>query len=263
MIYDIDTICFGYESKTVLERISARFEKGVFYGVLGPNGCGKTTFLDLLIRHKKPASGRISFLGKDLLRTDRKELARKIAMVSQNFYINFPYTAAEVVMMGRYPYIPRFSSPSSEDLNRVNRVMEKTGLDGFSDSFITELSGGERQRVVFARALVQDTDVIILDEATSNLDIKHTIDLLDMVRTRVDKRKITVVSVFQDINLAARYCDRMIFIQKGRIAAEGKTQDILREDLIEKVFDVKAQIKFEPLYNAGQVIFKKGCDEIH
>lgn len=262
MIYAIDNISFAYDSGNILEGISIQLEKGYFYGILGPNGCGKTTFLDLLIRHKKPNSGSIMFSGTDLSKISRKQLARKIALVSQNFYINFPYTVREVVIMGRYPYISRFSSPSSKDLDRVDSIMEKTGVDLLSDNFITELSGGERQRVVFARALVQDTDVIILDEATSNLDIRHTIDLLDIVRKRVDQKKLTVISVFQDINLAARYCDRLIFLRNGTILAQGKTEEIINEDLIQKVFDVESEIRFEPLYNASQVIFKRGAHAV-
>ncbi len=263
MIYAIDNISFAYESTNILDGISIDLKKGSFYGILGPNGCGKTTFLDLLIRHKKPNSGCITFSGINLLDISRKQLARKIALVSQNFYINFPYTAREVVIMGRYPYISRFSSPSSEDLDRVDSIMKKTRVDLLSDNFITELSGGERQRVVFARALVQDTEVIILDEATSNLDIRHTIDLLDIVRARVDQKKLTVISVFQDINLAARYCDRLIFLRNGTIVAEGKTEEMVNQGLIQKVFDVDSEIRFESLYNASQVIFKKGAHEIH
>ncbi|MCP3872127.1 MAG: ABC transporter ATP-binding protein [Desulfobacteraceae bacterium] len=263
MIYTVDNLSFSYDSAHILDGISMDIEKGSFYGILGPNGCGKTTFLDLLIRHKKPDSGRISFSGTNILKISRKRLARKIALVSQNFYINFPYTARQVVIMGRYPYISRFSSPSSEDLSRVDSIMKKTGVDRLSDNFITELSGGERQRVVFARALVQDTEVIILDEATSNLDIRHTIDLLDIVKNRVDQKKLTAISVFQDINLAARYCDRLIFLRNGNIVAKGKTEEMINQGLIQKVFDVDSQIRFEPLYNASQVIFKKGHHDIH
>ncbi len=262
MIYSLDNVSFSYDSETVLKGISLDLQKGSFYGILGPNGCGKTTFLDLLIRHKKPESGDILFSGSELSKISRKKLAHNIALVSQNFYINFPYTAKEVVMMGRYPYISRFASPTQKDLDLVAKVMEQTGVDLLSDSFITELSGGERQRVVFAKALVQDTDVLILDEATSNLDIRHTIDLLDLVRRRVDKKNTTIISVFQDINLAARYCDRLIFFRDGHIAAEGKTEDMVKKNLIKDVFDVDSEIRYESLYNASQVIFKKGDYDI-
>jgi iron complex transport system ATP-binding protein len=261
MIYSIDNISYSYGSDTILNSISLEFERGRFYGILGPNGCGKTTFLDLLIRHKKPESGTIMFFGSDLSKINGKMLARKIALVSQNFYINFPYTVKEVVMMGRYPYISRFASPSVRDMDITDEMMKKTSVHTFQDSFITELSGGERQRVVFARALVQDTQVLVLDEATSNLDIRHTIDLLDMVKHRVDEKNLTVISVFQDINLAARYCDDLIFLKDGKILAQGKKEDLMNPHLIQTVFKVDSEIRFESLYQASQVIFKKGIHE--
>lgn len=261
MIYSLYNIFYSYGSGNVLNNISINFEKGFFYGILGPNGCGKTTFLDLLIRHRTPNSGKIMFSGSDLSCTSRKSLAKKIAFVSQNFYINFPYTTREVVMMGRYPYISRFASPSNEDIDIIDYIMEKTGIHVFQNRCITELSGGERQRVVFARALVQDTDVLILDEATSNLDIRHTMDLLDMVKDRVYQKNITVISVFQDINLAARYCDRLIFIRNGNIIAHGEKEDMLDRDLVQKVFDVDSNIQYEPLYHSSQVIFKRRSHE--
>jgi len=268
MIYSAKAISYSYEadttsSETILNEITLDLEKGRFYGILGPNGCGKTTFLDLLIGHKQPDSGKILFSGSDLSGISRKKLARKIALVSQNFYINFPYTVREVVMMGRYPYIPRFASPASHDIDMAEDIMKKTGVYEFQDRFITELSGGERQRVVFARALVQETEVLILDEATSNLDIRHTIDLLDMVKNRVKTDKITVISVFQDINLAARYCDNLVFLKGGHILAHGTTGEMMTRELVHQVFDVDSEIRFESLYGANQVVYKRGDYEHH
>ncbi len=257
MGFHIDGMCFSYENREVLRDISLGIEAGHFYGIAGPNGCGKTTFVDLLMGHKLPSSGTITYNGRTLSSYSRKELAREIALVPQNFYINFPFTAGEVVMMGRYPYMSRFSPPSSEDMGVVNAVMEQTGTEKFINRYMTELSGGERQRVVFARALVQDTPVLMLDEATSNLDINHTLNLLDFVLNRGENHKKTVIAVVQDINLAAMYCDRMIFMKHGNIAACGDTQNVLTEETIKTVFDVESNISFDPYSNSRKVSFRR------
>ncbi|MDM8523528.1 ABC transporter ATP-binding protein [Desulfococcaceae bacterium HSG8] len=255
---NISNASFSYGDKTVISKVSQAIGKGVLYGILGPNGCGKTTLLDLIVGHKKLSAGLIDYMGKPIRKISKPELARHVALVSQNFYINFPYTVMDVVMMGRYPYIPRFAAPSETDFKVVEKVMEITEVARFQNHLVTELSGGERQRTVFARALAQDTDVLLLDEATSNLDISHTITLLDIVKRRVRKNGLTVISVFQDINLAAVYCDEMIFMKNGKIAASGQTDEMMDESLLEEVFHVQSEIRFEPGYQARQAIFKTG-----
>lgn len=257
MGFHVDNMSFSYEDRDVLKDVSLEIEAGHFYGIAGPNGCGKTTFIDLLMGHKLPSSGAITYNGRSLASYSKKELAREIALVPQNFYINFPFTADEVVLMGRYPYMSRFSPPSSEDMEKVNEVMAQTGTEKFRNRYMTELSGGERQRVVFARALVQDTRVLMLDEATSNLDINHTLNLLDIVVNRENDHKKTVIAVVQDINLGAMYCDRMIFMKDGNIAACGDTQDVLTEEIIKTVFDVESNISFDPYSNSRKVSFRR------
>jgi iron complex transport system ATP-binding protein len=257
MPFELTGVSFSYSEKNVIEDISISFMPGMFCGIIGPNGCGKTTLLDLLAKHRQPTTGRIAYKGRDLRTYSTKELSREIALVPQNFYINFPFTVKEVVMMGRYPHIPRFSAPSAEDADIVQEIMEKTEVSEFGGRFITELSGGERQRVVFARALAQDTHVLILDEATSNLDINHSISLLNISAGRMKQKEMTIISVMQDINLAAVYCDYLVFMSKGRIAIHGATQDVLNSDTIRKVFHIDAKVYTESYSNSLQVVFKK------
>ena len=257
MPFELKGVSFSYSEKTVVNRISLSITPGRFCGIIGPNGSGKTTLLDLLAKHRKPTNGRIAYKGKDLGSYSTKQLSREIALVPQNFYINFPFTVKEVVMMGRYPHIPRFSAPSTEDIDAVKEIMEKTGVSEFADRLITELSGGERQRVVFARALAQDTRVLILDEATSNLDINHSISLLNICESRIKKQGGTVISVMQDVNLAAVYCDYLVFLSGGRIAAHGDTAEVLNPDTIRKVFQVEAKVYAEPYSESLQVVFRK------
>ena len=257
MPFELNSVSFSYSEKPVIDDISMSFAPGRFCGIIGPNGCGKTTLLDLLAKHRRPSGGRIAYKGKDLGSYSTKELSKEIALVPQNFYINFPFTVKEVVMMGRYPHIPRVSAPSAEDIDVVQEIMEKTGVSEYTGRFITELSGGERQRVVFARALAQDTHVLILDEATSNLDINHSISLLNISEKRMKQRDRTIISVMQDINLAAVYCDDLIFMSKGRIAIHGATKDVLSSDTIRQVFNIDSKVYRESYSDSLQVVFKK------
>ncbi len=210
-----------------------------------------------MVRHRLPAAGTIRYKEKALESYSRRELAREIALVPQNFYINFPYTAREIVMMGRYPYIPRFAWPGPEDHAAVEGVMEKTGTLAFSNRQITDLSGGERQRIVFARALAQDTPVLILDEATSNLDINYTLGLLKVVRRRMQVGNRSVVAVLQDINLAAMFCDELIFMQQGRLFTRGATESVLNPDTLKAVFNVETDIAYNQFSESRQVVFKR------
>lgn len=257
MPFELNHISFNYAERKVIDDISIALVPGKFYGIIGPNGSGKTTMVDLLSRHRLPAEGRIRYNGRALSSFSKKELSREIALVPQNFYINFPFTVKEIVMMGRYPHIPRFAAPSSDDLDILQNVMQLTEINEFADRYITELSGGERQRVVFARALAQDTPVLILDEATSNLDINFSISLFNIAGQRVKQNGDTVVAVMQDINLAAGYCDCLVFMSGGRIAAHGATDSVLNPETLRSVFNVEAKVYQESYSGSLQVVFKK------
>ena len=257
MAYEVADITFYYKDKRVIDGLSVSLETGKFYGIIGPNGCGKSTFLDLLVKHRKPVSGRIRYNGRDLSGYSKRELSREIALVPQNFYINFPFTAKEVVMMGRYPHMPRFARPSSTDVRIVRDIMEKTGAHEFKDRFVTELSGGERQRVVIARALAQDTPYLIFDEATSNLDINHALSLLNIAKEGTDQKDKTVIAVMQNMNLAALFCDELIFMKQGRISAFGPVSEILTPNIIRSVFNVEAKVYFESYADTNQIVFRR------
>lgn len=258
MEMSIRNLSFSYAGKEVLKALNLDFKGGKFYSILGPNGCGKTTLLDLLIRHQKPASGTISIHGRNIVDFSRKEIAKTMALVSQNYNINFPFTVKEVVMMGRHPYISRFSNPCSEDIRIVEKVMEDTGIKGFRNRKINELSGGERQRCVVARALCQKTPMLFLDEAFSSMDINHTLRLLTLVKNEVERSSRTVVSVFHDINLASAWSDSLVFIKEGRVAASGNTLDVLSEEVVRDVFEVESRVEFNAYTGAKQAYFRAG-----
>jgi len=256
-VFDIVDLSFGYARGQVLHDLCLQLSGGRFYGLLGPNGCGKTTFLDLITGIKNPSSGRIDFKGRPLVSYSRRSLAREMALVPQDFYINFPFTVQEVVMMGRYPHLKRFARPDDEDLRRVRQAMADADIERFANQPVTALSGGERQRVIFARALAQDTGVLLLDEATSNLDIRHTLALLSRTRERVHNGNQTVIAVFQDVNLAAMYCDELLFLRGGRVAVQGPTEDVMQAETLQVVYGVYGHIRPHAEYGLPQVDFRR------
>jgi iron complex transport system ATP-binding protein len=257
-LFDIARLCFGYKDQPVLRDLDLILSSGRFYGLLGPNGCGKSTLIDLLVGHLRPRTGTIAFGGRSLTAYNRRALARQMALVPQNFYINFPFTVKEVVMMGRYPHMERFARPSAADEQMVDNAMALTGIAGFAERSIARLSGGERQRVVAARALAQDTPVLILDEPTSNMDINHSLSLLGLVKTSVINQGKTAVCVLQDLNLAALFSDELVLMKAGRIRAFGPVAEVLTSANVRAVFDVDAKIDHHDYAGALQVVFKKG-----
>jgi len=256
-VFDIAGLRFAFGKHTVIDELNLEIAPGHFYGIVGPNGCGKTTLLMLMMGYHRVHAGRILFDGREISSYSRRHLARKMALVPQDFTINFDFSVREIVMMGRYPYLPRFAAPSRAETRKGNAVMEEMGVAGLGGRSVLALSGGEKQRVVFARALAQDTPLLLLDEATSNMDIHHTLHALDRVARRVRAGK-TVVGVFHDLNLAAMYCDRMIFMAEGHILSLGETEEVFREETIEKTFGIKGKIINPPFSSGKQIIFQKG-----
>jgi iron complex transport system ATP-binding protein len=252
----VENITFAYGARHIFDGLSLGFEPGCFHGIIGPNGSGKSTLVDLLCGHARPARGTVRLDGRPLAAYSRKSLARRIALVPQAMRLDFPYTCAEVVMMGRYPHIPRFTSPGETDRRVVAAVLAETALIELADCRVSRLSGGERQRVVFARALAQETDVLLLDEATAHLDMHHAIGLLNLATRRVARGGL-VVAVFQDVNLAAMYCDRLVCLHAGRVFAQGSTAAVLTSEMLGAVFRVRARVDRIPGQSARRVVLTK------
>ncbi|WP_299977869.1 ABC transporter ATP-binding protein [Desulfobacula sp.] len=255
MKINLHNISFAYDHDIIIKNTSCSFVSGNFYSILGPNGSGKTTLLDLISGFLRPGAGDIDIDEAPILSLSKKEISKKISLVSQDYTINFPFSVKEVVMMGRHPYIPRFSHPSTHDLNRVDATMEICGISHLHDRKINELSGGEKQRCVFARALCQDTPILLLDEAFSNMDISHTLQMLQLVKKSVKEKNKVVISVFHDLNLASSWSDALLMLKEGEIQAFGNTQDVLSQQTIKNVFNVESIVEFNKHVKAKQVYY--------
>lgn len=240
--YTVSNCCYGYLGTQCLHDISVTVEAGKFYGLIGPNGSGKTTFIHLLAGLSAVESGEIHLFGEPLHAHSKSQLARHISLVPQTFSLEFDYTVFDVVMMGRHPYIPRFSHPSPGDREAVEHALKTLDIDHLKERYITRLSGGERQRVMVARSLAQQTDILLLDEATANLDIKHSIEIMKSLKTIVGERGATIISAIHDLDLAAAYCDELLILDKGTLLASGRVSETLTADMLKNTFGVDAEV---------------------
>lgn len=255
-VIDVDSIQFSYDGGTpVIKNLSCLFQPGRFYSILGPNGSGKTTLLDLIIGFLKPSAGSIRINDRSLTDLSRQFISTTMALVSQDYAVNFPFPVKEVIMMGRHPHIPRFTRPSMNDIDRVEKALDICGIRHLKHKKVNTLSGGERQRCVFARALCQDTPILLLDEAFSNMDISHTLHLLKLIKQEAIQKNRTVISVFHDLNLASIWADELILLKKGEIFAMGDCQDTLTPATIKSVFSVDAIVTLNPDTNRKQVTY--------
>jgi iron complex transport system ATP-binding protein len=234
-------LSFAYDGRPVLTGVSLSIESEEFVGLIGPNGSGKTTLLRLLLGFLR-GSGEIALGGSAIGSLSRAEIARFATIVQQDTRVDFAFTAREIVAMGRTPYLGRFTPEGTKDREAILRAMRQTDTEVFIDRSVMELSGGERQRVHLARALAQETKVILLDEPTANLDLTHQFEALQLVRefTRAGGGAIAAI---HDLSLAARFCDRLLLLSTGRIVATGKPEEVITEDNILSYFGLRSRVR--------------------
>ncbi len=245
-------VTFSVSGRELLSGVSATFEAGKLHLIIGPNGAGKSTLIKLLARLTRPTAGTVLYEGTDVTTTSEVVLAKKRAVLSQAIEVAFPLSVREVVMMGRYPHFGGRPGPADQQL--VGEMMELVDITEFADRNYQTLSGGERQRVNFARVLgqvwpteYQSSDFprcryLFLDEPLTFLDIHHQIDFMKKVRDFASAKDAVTIGVVHDLNLAARFADRLTLINDGRIVAAGTPGDVLTADLIRQVFDVEPEL---------------------
>ncbi|MFA5118179.1 MAG: ABC transporter ATP-binding protein [Candidatus Omnitrophota bacterium] len=257
----ISNLNAGYYTADILRDISLQINKGDFMGIIGPNGSGKTTFLRVLSRSLKPRQGLIMLNGRETARMELKEFCRQAAFVAQDTAVNFSFSAFEIVLMGRIPHQKRLSWQTKEDLAAAHEAMILTDTETLKDKQINELSSGERQRVFIAKALAQEPTVLFLDEPTSHLDIGHQIQILDMLKTLNRDKKLTIVIIMHDLNLAAEYCNRLVLLDKGKIFAAGSPETVLTYQTIESVYKTVVVVDKNPINNKPYVLLVSRTDK--
>jgi len=236
---EVDNLDFSYGEAEILKNLNFQLPSGTFLSIAGPNGAGKTTLLNLLSGLLKPASGLIQIDSKPISSYSVRNLAKKIAVVRQEFVPVFEFSAQEVVSMARTPYLGTMAFESKTDKEAVAEALELTDTVRFADRPLGHLSGGERQRIFIARALAQQTPIMLLDEPTSFLDMKHQVGIYDLLKKMQLEKQKTIVSVTHDINLAAQYSDMILLLTADANYIFGKTHEILAAERIENVFGVK------------------------
>jgi iron complex transport system ATP-binding protein len=246
-------IGFRYGEAWVLRKVSFDLARGEMVGIIGPNGSGKTTLLFAVDGILCPQEGEISIEGTDIRRMKRKDLARIVAVVPQEVPAVFPFRVEEIVLMGRSPHLGRLQFEGRSDYQIAQEVMASTDTLHLAGRRITELSGGERQRVWIARALAQQPRIMLLDEFTAYLDIKHQVAFFDLIRGLNRKQGLTVVAVTHDINLASQYADRIIMLKAGRVHAMGTPAEVVTQDHIREVYETDVLVDSNPVTGLPRV----------
>jgi len=254
----------GYGTKIIINRINLHIKKGEFVCIIGPNGSGKTTLLKTITRIIKPAKGNIFLEGRDLNNIDKREIAKKMAVVSQNLPI-VSMTVKEFVLLGRTPHYKTLQLLENEsDIEVVEHAISMTGIERLQNSLMSEISGGEVQLSLIARALAQEPWILLLDEPTAHLDITHQVNILDLIKRLNKDYQLTVIIILHDLNLASEYCDRLILMNNGQITKTGIPEEVLNSIDLEEVYKTLVVVEKNPLSNKPFVLIvpeevKKYC----
>jgi iron complex transport system ATP-binding protein len=255
----VEDIVAGYDGRPVLRDVRFDVASGEFLGLIGPNGCGKTTLLRVISGALPTMAGRVVVEGSDVREIGRRKLARIMACLLQDLSLDLAFTVREIVLMGRSPHLPRIGGETKRDFEVARHAMHLCDVSHLADRPITEMSGGERQRVLIAMCLAQEPRVLLLDEPTSHLDIGHQLSVLDLMAKLNRQTGVTVVAVLHDLNLAAEYCQRLLVLNEGRVAALGTPAEVLTAEMVSTVYGTTVLVERNPLSGKPHVVLAAGA----
>jgi iron complex transport system ATP-binding protein len=249
-----ENITLGYGGRVIVDGLSVDIEPGLITTVIGPNGCGKSTLLRGLGRLLRPNAGRVLLDGKAIATMKTRDVARIVGMLPQTPVAPEGLTVADLVARGRHPHQSWLRQWSADDETEVAHALAQTGVSELADRTLDELSGGQRQRAWISMALAQGTDILLLDEPTTYLDLAHSLEVLDLVDRLHDDLGRTVVMVLHDLNLAIRYSDRLIVMREGRIVAQGAPSEVIDTELLRTVFGLRAEVHTDPVSERPMIV---------
>ncbi|GAB4245362.1 MAG: ABC transporter ATP-binding protein [Stanieria sp.] len=247
-------LTLAYEGAPVVRNLDLGIPAGKITVLVGANGCGKSTLLRGLARLLKPKSGMVYLDGKEIVRLKSKTVAKKLGMLTQSPIAPEGLTVRDLVTMGRYPYQNWLQQWSKEDEQKVAEALEITAMRKLADRALDKLSGGQRQRAWIAMILAQDTDILLLDEPTTFLDLSHQVELLDLLQELHESKGKTIVMVLHDLNLACRYADYLVAVHQGKVYATGTPERVMTEEMVQEVFGLECRIVSDPLANTPMCI---------
>lgn len=254
MSLQVKNLDFQIGGNRILEEICLQVEDGEFVGLVGPNGCGKSTLLKNIYRTYKPDRDRVFLNGKDILDFSYKKMAGEMAVMAQENHVEFDFEVREMVMFGRYAKKKFLQGDSPADRKLCEKCLREVGLTGYEHRSYLSLSGGEKQRVLLARVLMQESAFIVLDEPTNHLDVSYQYQIMDILK----KQEVTVFSSIHDLNLAALYCDKIIFLYRGRIVDYGTPEEVLTGENLKQYFGIEAEITTNAATGKQQIYYLPG-----
>lgn len=250
----VEKLSSGYGENLVLKKLNFSIENNEFVGIIGPNASGKSTLLRTINRILEPKEGKVLLDGEDMEKMEKRDIAKKMAAVPQEFSVNYSFSVHEIVTFGRTPHLDPLEMEDEKDMKKVEEAMEITNTLELADRSFSELSGGEKQRVVIAKALAQEPSILLLDEPINHLDINNQLEILELVKSLTEKGDQTVIATFHDLNTAARYCDSLILISEGKIYDWGSPEEVLNEKNIREVYGSEVSVRHLPETNSVSII---------